>query len=195
MANSLKGTKTANNLLTAFAGESQARMRYTYYAKIAKKEGYNQIRAIFEETARNEQEHAKRFYKFLIEDLQGEALKVEWDFPVNMADTLTNLLAAADGEHEEFVSMYPTYADVAEEEGFNMVAKAFREIAKVESRHEDRYRKLAQNLKDNTVFKKEAPTLWKCDNCGYVYEGEEAPQVCPACLHKQEYFELFVENY
>lgn len=195
MAKSLKGTKTANNLLTAFAGESQARMRYTYYSKIAKKEGYNQIRAIFEETARNEQEHAERFYKFLTEDLQGEALKVEWDFPVAMSDTLTNLLAAAEGEHEEFVSMYPGYADVAEEEGFNMVAKAFREIATVESRHENRYRKLAENIKEGKVFKRDEPVLWKCDNCGYIFEGKEAPQVCPSCLHKQEYFELFVENY
>lgn len=195
MKKSLQGTRTANNLLTAFAGESQARMRYTYYAKIAKKEGYNQIKAIFEETARNEQEHAKRFYKFLIEDLQGEALKVEWDFPVCMADTLTNLLASADGEHEEFVSMYPGYADIADEEGFTKVATAFREIAKVESRHEDRYRKLAANVKEGKVFKKDAPTLWKCDNCGYIYEGAEAPKVCPACLHPQEYFELFVEAY
>ncbi|MDO5026195.1 MAG: rubrerythrin family protein [Tissierellia bacterium] len=195
MAKSLKGTKTANNLLTAFAGESQARMRYTYFAKIAKEEGYNQIKAIFEETARNEQEHAKRFYKFLLDDLQGEALKVEWDFPVCMSDTYSNLICAAEGEHEEFVSMYPDYADVAEEEGFLKVAVAFREIAKVESRHEDRYRKLAQNIKDGKVFKKDAPTLWKCDNCGYVYEGEEAPKVCPACLHPQEYFELFVEAY
>lgn len=195
MSQSLKGTRTANNLLTAFAGESQARMRYTYHAKTAKEEGYNQISAIFEETARNEQEHAKRFYKFLAEDLEGEALKVEWDFPVNFSDTVTNLLSSADGEHEEFVSMYPGYADIAEEEGFKKIAVAFREIAKVEERHEIRYRKLAQNIKDNTVFKREAPTLWKCDNCGYVYEGEEAPQICPACLHKQEYFELFVENY
>lgn len=195
MTKSLKGSKTANNLLTAFAGESQARMRYTYYAKQAKKDGYVQIKAIFEETARNEEEHAKRFMKFLAEDLEGEALKVEWDFPVALADTASNLLSAAEGEHEEFVSMYPGYADVAEEEGYPMVAKAFREIATVERRHEERYRKLLQNIKDGTVFKKEAPTLWKCDNCGYVYEGEEAPQVCPACLHKQEYFELFVENY
>lgn len=195
MAKSLKGSRTANNLLTAFAGESQATMRYTYYAKTAKKEGYNQIRAIFEETARNEKEHAKRFYKFLAADLEGEQLKVEWNFPVNLADTASNLLAAAEGEHEEFVEMYPDYADIAEEEGYNMVAKAFREIALVESRHENRFRKLLQNIKDNTVFKRESPTLWKCDNCGYVYEGEEAPIVCPACLHKQEYFELFVEAY
>lgn len=195
MTKTLKGSRTANNLLTAFAGESQARMRYTYYAKKAKEEGYVQIRNIFEETARNEEEHAKRFYKFLAADLEGEALKVEWDFPVNFADTASNLLAAAEGEHEEFVEMYPDYAAVAEEEGYNMVAKAFREIALVEDRHERRFRKLLQNIKDNTVFKKEGPTLWKCDNCGYVYEGEEAPIICPACLHKQEYFELFVENY
>lgn len=195
MTQSLKGTKTANNLLTAFAGESQATMRYTYYAKVAKEEGYVQIRDIFEETARNEKEHAKRFYDFLKADLQGEALKVEWDFPVALADTASNLLAAAEGEHEEFVSMYPDYADIAEEEGFNMIAKAFREIAKVESAHETRYRKLLQNIKDNTVFKKDGPIRWKCGNCGYIYEGEEAPQVCPACLHKQEYFEVFVETY
>lgn len=196
MSKSLKGTKTANNLLTAFAGESQATMRYTYYAKTAKKEGYNQISAIFEETARNEKEHAKRFMKFLAEDLQGEALRVDWDFPVALADTPANLLAAAEGEHEEFVEMYPGFADVAEEEGFMKVAVAFREIAKVEDRHERRYRKLLQNIKDNTVFRKEDEnTLWKCDNCGYIYEGAEAPQICPACLHKQEYFEVFCENY
>ncbi len=192
---SLKGSKTAVNLLTSFAGESQATMRYTYYAKVAKKEGYVQIKDIFEETARNEKEHAKRFYNFLKEELEGEALEVTGTFPINLADTASNLLAAANGEHEEFVDMYPAFADVAQEEGFNVIAKAFREIAKAESAHENRFRKLLANIESGKVFKKEETTLWKCGNCGYIYEGPEAPQVCPACLHKQEYFELFVEAY
>lgn len=192
---SLKGTKTAVNLLTAFAGESQATMRYTYYAKVAKKEGFVQIKDIFEETARNEKAHAKRFYNFLKEELQGEALEVTGTFPINLADTATNLLASANGEHEEFADMYPAFAAVAEEEGFNLVAKAFREIAKAESAHENRFRKLLANVENSKVFKKDETTLWKCGNCGYIYEGPEAPSVCPACLHKQEYFELFVEAY
>lgn len=192
---SLKGSKTAVNLLTSFAGESQATMRYTYYAKVAKKEGYVQIKDIFEETARNEKEHAKRFYNFLKEELEGEALEVTGTFPINLADTASNLLAAANGEHEEFVDMYPAFADVAQEEGFNVIAKAFREIAKAESAHENRFRKLLANIESGKVFKRGETTLWKCGNCGYIYEGPEAPQVCPACLHKQEYFELFVEAY
>lgn len=192
---SLKGTKTAVNLLASFAGESQARMRYTYYAKVAKEEGYVQIKDIFEETARNEEEHAKRFYNFLKADLNGEELEIQAAYPITLADTETNLLAAAEGEHEEFVKMYPEFADIAQEEGFNMVAKAFREIAKAESAHENRFRKLLQNIKEDKVFKRDEKTLWKCGNCGYIWEGEEAPQVCPACLHKREYFELFVETY
>lgn len=192
---SLKGTKTAVNLLASFAGESQARMRYTYYAKVAKEEGYIQIKDIFEETARNEEEHAKRFYNFLKADLNGEELEIQATYPITLADTETNLLAAAEGEHEEFVEMYPEFADIAQEEGFNMVAKAFREIAKAESAHENRFRKLLQNIKEDKVFKRDEKTLWKCGNCGYIWEGEEAPQVCPACLHKREYFELFVETY
>lgn len=170
-------------------------MRYTYYAKVAKEEGYIQIKDIFEETARNEEEHAKRFYNFLKADLNGEELEIQATYPITLADTETNLLAAAEGEHEEFVEMYPEFADIAQEEGFNMVAKAFREIAKAESAHENRFRKLLQNIKEDKVFKRDEKTLWKCGNCGYIWEGEEAPQVCPACLHKREYFELFVETY
>ncbi len=192
---SLKGTKTANNLITAFAGESQANMRYTYYAKQAKKEGYVQISMIFEETARNEQEHAKRFFKFLAEDFCEEAINVNWDFPVALKDTATHLKAAADGEHEEFVSMYPKFADIAEEEGFEDIAYVFREIAEVEERHEIRYRKLLANIEADRVFKRDEVVLWKCNNCGYIHEGKSAPEVCPACAHPQGYFELFVETY
>nr|WP_255702427.1 rubrerythrin family protein [Peptoniphilus sp. KCTC 25270] len=192
---SLKGTKTANNLLTAFAGESQANMRYTYYASQAKKDGYVQIQMIFEETARNEKEHAKRFYKFLREDLEGEELNVNWNFPVNFADTKSNLLAAAEGEHEEFVSMYPKFADIAEEEGFENIAYVFREIAEVEERHELRFRKLLENIEKNRVFERDEVMLWKCNNCGYIHEGKSAPDVCPACDHGQKFFEIFKETY
>ncbi|MDO5726138.1 MAG: rubrerythrin family protein [Tissierellia bacterium] len=192
---SLKGTKTANNLLTAFAGESQANMRYTYYAKQAKKDGYVQIQNIFEETARNEKEHAKRFYKFLREDLEGEALNVDWDFPVNFQDTKANLKAAADGEFEEHSDMYPEFAKVAEEEGFKMIAHVFREIAEVEERHERRFRKLLENIENDRVFQREEEVEWKCDNCGYIHKGKSAPNKCPACAHPQEYFEIFKETY
>ncbi len=191
----LKGTKTAVNLMTAFAGESQARMRYTYYAKVAKKEGYVQIKNIFEETARNEEEHAKRFYKFLREDLENEAIEINWAYPVNFADTKANLLAAAEGEHEEFVSMYPDFADVAEEEGFKKIATAFREIAKVEDRHERRFRKLLKNIEEDKVFEKDEVVEWICDNCGYIFEGKAAPKTCPACLHPQAHFEVWKETY
>lgn len=192
---SLKGTKTANNLMAAFAGESQANMRYTYYAKQAKEEGYVQISMIFEETARNEKEHAKRFFKFLAEDFCKEAVNVNWDYPVALEDTATNLAAAADGEHEEFAHMYPQFADIAEEEGFEEIAYVFREISEVEERHEIRYRKLLDNIKNDRVFKRDEVVLWKCNNCGYIHEGKEAPEVCPACDHPQGYFELFVETY
>lgn len=193
---SLKGTKTAENLMKAFAGESQARNRYTFYASAAKKEGYLQISKLFTETADNEKEHAKRFFKFLNEGgLAGETVEITADFPVSLGDTKLNLLAAANGEHEEWEDLYPKFADVADEEGFSAIAVAFRKIAEVEKRHEDRYRKLLANVENNEVFKKDAPTLWKCDNCGYIFEGAEAPKVCPACLHAQSYFELFIENY
>ncbi len=194
----LKGTKTAENLMKAFAGESQARNRYTYYASVADKEGYKQIKNIFIETADNEKEHAKRFYKFLLEGFGGELpafIEIEASFPVAQGTTLDNLKAAADGELEEVKDLYPEFAKVAEEEGFSQIAAAFKMIALAEARHETRFRKLADNIENGRVFKKEAKTLWKCGNCGYVHEGEEAPQLCPACVHPQSYFEVFIETY
>lgn len=195
---SLKGTKTAENLLKSFAGESQARSRYTFYASIADKEGYKQIRNIFLETAENEKEHAKRFYKFLLEGFQGELpvmIEINAGYPVAQGNTLDNLKAAADGENEEWADLYPTFAKVAEEEGFNEIATAFRMIASVEARHETRYRKLADNVQNNRVFKKDQPVLWKCGNCGYIHEGTEAPEICPSCVHPQSFFEVFAETY
>lgn len=195
---SLKGTKTAENLLKAFAGESQARNRYTYYASVADKEGYKQIKNIFIETADNEKEHGKRFYKFLLEGLKDElptAVEINACYPVAQGTTLDNLRAAACGENEEWSELYPQFAKVAEEEGFAEIAKAFRMIADAEVRHETRYNKLAENLQNGKVFKKDEKILWKCGNCGYVHEGTEAPDKCPACLHAKDYFEVFVENY
>lgn len=194
---SLKGTKTAENLMKAFAGESQARNRYTYFAKAALKEGYNQISDIFIETAENEKAHAKRFYNFLKDDFQGEGLEINAAYPVELpTDTKTNLIYAAEGEHDENTNLYPTFAKVAEEEGFPEIAAAFRMIAKAEVAHEVRYRKLAANLVNGAVFKKDSDkTLWKCGNCGFIFEGAEAPVKCPACLHPQSFFEVFVENY
>lgn len=194
----LKGTRTAGNLLKAFAGESQARNRYTFYASVADKEDYKQIKNIFLETAENEKEHAKRFYKFLLEGLQGELpamIQINAAYPVTQGTTLENLQAAAGGEHEEWTGLYPAFAKVAEEEGFNEIATAFRMIATVEKHHEERYRKLADNIFNDTVFKKEEKVLWKCGNCGYIHEGSEAPEKCPACAHPQGYFEVFVEAY
>ncbi|MFZ5596113.1 MAG: rubrerythrin [Bacillota bacterium] len=195
---SLKGTKTAENLLKAFAGESQARNRYTYYASVADKEGYKQIKNIFIETADNEKEHAKRFYKFLLEGFQGElpaVIEISAGFPVAQGTTLDNLKAAAGGENEEWSDLYPAFAKVAEEEGFPEVATAFKMIASAEKRHEIRYNRLAENIQNGKVFKKDKKTLWKCGNCGYVHEGDEAPEKCPACVHPQAYFEVFVEAY
>ena len=194
--NSLKGTQTAENLMKAFAGESQARNRYTFYSSVAKKEGYIQISNLFTETADNEKEHAKRFFKFLNEgELAGEIVEISAGFPVSLGDTNANLLAAASGENEEWTILYPHFADIAEKEGFSIIATAFRKIAEVEKRHEARYRKLLSNIEENSVFKKENPTLWKCINCGYIYEGIEAPVSCPACAHPQSYFEVLSENY
>jgi len=194
--NSLKGTKTAENLMKAFAGESQARTRYTFYSSVAKKEGYVQIANIFTETADNEKEHAKRFFKFLNEGgLAGETVKINADFPVALGDTKLNLLAAANGENEEWTDLYPAFADTAEKEGFPAIAVAFRKISEVEKRHEARYRNLLANIENDKTFKKTASVLWKCNNCGYIFEGTEAPKACPACLHPQGYFEVFVENY
>ena len=194
----LKGTKTAENLLKAFAGESQARNRYTYYASVADKEGYKQIKNIFIETADNEKEHAKRFYKFLLAGFKEElptTIEINADYPVAQGSTLDNLKASASGENEEWSDLYPAFAEVAEKEGFKEIAIAFKMIAAAEKRHETRFNKLAANIENNTVFKKEEKTLWKCANCGYVHEGTSAPDMCPACIHPQSYFEVFVENY
>ncbi len=192
---SLKGTKTAENLMKAFAGESQARNRYTYYASQAKKEGYVQISNIFTETADNEKEHAKRFFKFLNESLKGDAVEINADYPVGLGETKENLLYAANGEKEEWEDLYPNFAKVAEEEGFSEIAFVFREIAEVEERHERRYRKLLENIENNKVFEKDEVVEWKCNNCGYVHRGKSAPTTCPACAHPMGYFEVFVETY
>lgn len=193
----LEGTKTAENLLKSFAGESQARNRYTYYASVAKKEGYVQIENIFTETANNEKEHASRFFKFLANsNLNGKAVIInDAGYPVFLGDTKGNLLAAATGENEEWTTLYPNFADIAQEEGFSEIATIYRKIAEVEKRHETRYRKLAKNIEDSTVFVKSRTTLWKCNNCGFIFEGTTAPEVCPACAHPKAYFEVFVENY
>lgn len=193
----LKGTKTAENLMKAFAGESQARMRYTYYASQAKKDGYVQISNIFMETAENEKEHAKRFFKHLLEDenLHGKAIDINASYPVGLSDTKANLAYAAGGEKEEWTELYPAFAAVAEQEGFSDIALTFTNIAKVEKAHEERYSKLLANIENNEVFKKAETTLWKCGNCGFIYEGAEAPKVCPACIHPQSYFEVLCKNY
>ncbi|MBD7913840.1 rubrerythrin family protein [Clostridium sp. Sa3CUN1] len=193
---SLKGTKTAENLMKSFAGECQARTRYTYYASVAKKEGYVQISNIFTETAEQEKEHAKRFYKFLKDEFAGEAIEINAAYPVGLyEDTASNLRAAAAGEHEEWSKDYPEFARVAREEGFPAIAVAYERITEVENMHERRYNKLLKNLEEGTVFKKDEVVLWKCGNCGFIFEGEEAPEACPACLHPKAYFELFCENY
>ncbi len=194
----LKGSKTAQNLITSFAGESQANMRYTYAASIADKEGYKQISAIFEETARNEREHAARFFKFLKEEYKLEAIDVNPDYqawPVVFHDTLTNLQGAIEGENEEAEDMYPSFAKVAKEEGFDEIARAFENIAKVEAAHRDRYQKLHDNIENGKVFEKDEKVIWKCGNCGFLYEGTKAPKICPACAHEQEWFEVAAFNY
>ena len=179
-----KGSKTEANLHTAFAGESEARNKYTYYAGIAKKEGYNQIASIFEETAGNEKEHAKIWFKILMSGGIPHA---------SLPDTMANLKDAAAGEHYEWTDMYAGFAKEAREEGFSVIATAYERIAEVEKNHEKRYEKLINNLQNNTVFKKEESVLWMCTNCGYIYEGEEAPKSCPACLHPQGYFKVYNE--
>lgn len=194
----LKGTKTAENLLISFAGEAQAQSRYAFYSSIANKEGYKQIRDIFIETADNEKEHGKRFYKFLLAGLEGElpaSIKISADYPVAQGTTLDNLKAAAHGENEEWSDLYPAFADIADEEGFPEIAIAFRHIALAEKSHELRFNKLADNIINNKVFKKDDKVSWKCGNCGYIYEGIEAPKLCPACVHAQAHFQLFVETY
>ena len=188
----LKGSKTEKNLLASFAGESQARNRYTYFASVARKAGFEQIAAIFLETADNEKEHAKRFFKFL----EGGEVEITASYPAGViGNTAANLEAAADGENLEWTKLYKEAEEVAREEGFNEIADVFKEIAEVEEQHEIRYRKLLKNVKEDKVFKKDTVVKWKCRNCGYVHEGKEAPKECPACAHPQSYFELFCENY
>ncbi|MBN2130576.1 MAG: rubrerythrin family protein [Sedimentisphaerales bacterium] len=188
----LKGTETERNLLTAFAGESQARNRYTYAAERAREEGYEQVAAIFEETANQEKEHARRLFKFL----QGGETQIQAAFPAGtISGTLDNLQAAAAGEHYETMTMYPDFAQVAEKEGFTEVAAVFRKIGVAEKRHEDRYVALAKNVSDGLVFKRSAPVRWVCRNCGMVHEGIEAPKVCPVCQKSRAHFEIEAVNY
>jgi rubrerythrin len=189
---SLKGTKTEKNLLTAFAGESQARNRYTYFAGKARKEGYVQIADIFEETANQEKEHAKRFFKFL----EGGEVEITGSFPAGViGSTLENLKAAAEGEECEYTEIYPNFAKVAREEGFDAVAFVFEKIAVAEKQHGKRYRDLQANIDGGKVFKKDASVVWRCRNCGYLHESSEAPEMCPACAHPQAYFEVLGENW
>lgn len=189
---SVKGTRTEQNLITAFAGESQARNRYTYFAGQAKKDGYVQIAAIFEETASQEKEHAKRFFRFL----EGGEVQVMANFPAGVIGTTReNLLAAAAGENYEHTTMYPEFARIAQEEGFDVIAQVFRSISVAEKQHEKRYRDLAANIQKGQVFKRDSKVVWRCLNCGYLHEGDHAPEVCPACAHPQAYFELLGENW
>ena len=192
MEKSLKGTKTEQNLLKAFAGESQARTRYTFFASVAKKEGYEQISGLFMETAEQEKEHAKRFFKFL----EGGDLEITATYPAGkIGTTQENLLAAAQGENEEWDVLDPAFAAVADEEGFPAVAAAFRNIAKVEAEHERRYLKLLSRLTDGDFFHRDGKIWWQCRNCGFIIEAENAPKACPACLHPQSYFEPMRQNY
>ena len=177
----LKGSKTEQNLMAAFAGESQARNKYTYYASKAKKEGYEQIAAIFEETALNEKEHAKMWFKILHDD--------------GIPSTIENLKDAAEGENYEWTDMYAGFAKTAREEGFTKIAYLFEEVAKIEKEHEERYKKLLGNIEDGIVFSRDGDKIWKCRNCGHICIGKEAPQVCPVCAHPQSYFEIKAENY
>ncbi|MCU0361884.1 MAG: rubrerythrin family protein [Bacteroidales bacterium] len=192
MEKSIKGTETEKNLLKAFAGESQAKNRYEFAAKVAKEEGYEQIAGIFLETALQEQQHAKRFFKFL----EGGMLEITACYPAGKIDTTSgNLLAAAEGEHEEWSDLYPAFADVAEKEGFKTVATAFRAIAAAEKGHEERYRKLLENVMGNKVFERGEKVFWYCRKCGYIHFGTKPLKNCPACLHPESYFELLSTNY
>lgn len=188
----LKGSQTEKNLLAAFAGESQARTRYTFFASQARKESYEQISAIFQGTSDNEKEHAQLFFNHL----KGGMVEITASYPAGtIGKTAQNLMAAADGEKLEWGTLYPNFGEAAEKEGFPEVAKTFRMVAKVESYHERRYRKLLANVEQGKVFKKDAPIKWKCRNCGYVFEGSEAPEKCPVCNHPRSYFEVWCENY
>lgn len=192
MAKSIKGTRTEKHLMMSFAGESQARMRYTYFASVAKKEGYEQIAAIFLETAEQEKEHAKRMFKYL----EGGMVEITAKYPAGViGTTMENLKAAAAGEHEEWSDDYPMFAQVAEDEGFPGIAAMYRNISIAEKAHEERYLALLKNVEEYTVFKKDGKVFWQCRNCGFVFEAEEAPKACPACLHPQSYFEVMKENY
>ncbi|MDD2252680.1 MAG: rubrerythrin family protein [Dehalococcoidales bacterium] len=192
MSKTIKGTQTEKNLLGAFAGESQARNRYTFFASQARKEGYEQIASIFTETAQNEKEHAEVFFKYL----EGGDIEISGTFPAGIiGDTLANLKAAADGEKMEWSIIYADAEKTAREEGFEDIAVSFKEIAEVEEFHEERYRKLAMNIASGEVFKRDKPVKWHCINCGYVHEGTEAPDECPACKHSRAYYELLAENY
>jgi rubrerythrin len=192
MEKSIKGTRTEQNLLKSFAGESQARNRYEFFASAAKKEGYEQIAILFKETADQEREHAKRFFSFL----QGGMVEITASYPAGkIGTTKENLKFAAEGENEEWTSLYPMFAETAREEGFPEIATAFKLIAKVEAEHERRYMKLLQNISEDQVFMKKGKVWWKCLNCGYVYESEKAMEICPACLHSKAYMQLREENY
>lgn len=192
-----KGSKTAENLMKAFAGESQARNRYSFYASKAKAQGFLQIAEIFTETADNEKEHAKLFYKHLLKNLEPDFMQeIQASYPVSLAEETTkNLESAAAGEHEEWTELYPSFAKDADEEGFPEIARAFRAVALVEQRHENRFRKLADNVKKGEVFKKGGKVFWICRNCGHIIEASEAPMKCPVCEHPRDYFQLWVENY
>jgi len=191
MSKSVKGTKTERNLLTAFAGESQARNRYTYFASAARKEGFEQIANIFIETAENEREHAKVFFNYL----EGGDTEIVAAYPAGMIkDTKSNLEAAAAGENLEWTTIYADFSKIARDEGFPEIARSFEQIAKVEKFHESRYRRLVGNIANSEVFKKKSAVKWHCTNCGYVFEGTEAPRECPACKHPQAYYELLAEN-
>lgn len=188
----LKGSMTEKNLLKAFAGESQARNRYTFFASVARNEGYVQIQKIFEETAANEKEHAEVFFKYL----KGGMVEITAEYPAGrIGTTAENLLEAAEGEKLEWGVLYPDFANVAKKEGFDDIAESFTEIAEVEEEHEKRYRKLLSNVKNGTVFKRDKEVKWHCLNCGYIHHGKEAPELCPACKHEQAYYELMPENY
>jgi len=192
MSNNLKGTKTEKNLLKAFAGESQARNRYTFFASVAKKEGYEQISAIFQETADNEKEHAKVFFNYL----KGGDVEITASYPAGKTGTTAeNLLEAANGEKMEWGTVYPQFEKTAKQEGFNEIAQSFKEIAEVEQHHEERYRKLLNNIQNKKVFNKDKVVKWKCRNCGYVYEGKDALKICPACKHPQAFYELLSDNF
>ena len=192
MEKSIKGTKTEKNLMTSFAGESQARMRYTYFASVAKKEGYEQVAAIFQETADQEKEHAKRMFKWL----EGGMVEINACFPAGViGTTVENLKAAAAGENEEWTADYPRFADIADAEGFPAIAVMYRNIAVAEKGHEERYLALMKNIEKGTAFKKAETVTWQCRNCGFIHTGDSAPELCPACLHPQAYFEVKKNNY